>query len=903
MPRRTAVAADSGGQRAPEQDPAPGGGPGIAATPAGDPLLAAKFEIPPAPRTLVRRRRLADRLDGCAGAPLTLVTGPAGAGKTTLVATWAATASSPGPVVWLTTEQEENGPGPFWAYVIGAFRHCGVPLPDVPPPATGDGVGHATLVRLAWALTRLPRPVVLVLDGLEQLTDRRITDGLDFVLGHAAGRLRLVVTSRVEPLLPLHRYRTQGLIEEIRGADLAFTGVEARRLLERHGLKPSEQSTTALVERTQGWAAGLRLCALAMRRSDDPEGFARSFAASRQAVADYLLAEVLRAHPAPTQELLLRTSILDRITPSLADELTGRSDASRILTSLAHANSLVEPTRDGLGYDCHPLFAAVLRAHLRIRHPGLEPELHRRAARWYAEHGGSTRALRHAGAAGDWGHAAGLVVDRLAVGRLLTGGNDDRLVRLFDAMPDEFPAPAAALVAAACSLARHDRPGCRARLARAQALFDAAADPPSAAARAEHALLRLLSGDAAQTPETSAARTSGLLDRVPAHLLAEHPEAESLRLLGLAVRLLGEDRTDEAEAAFRDAAASCTAPVTDGLRRECLARLALTESLRGDLRRAEEHALRANAADGAHRTPARRGAAALAMAVLATERADFADARRHLHPACEEEAVRLDPCLAAESAVVRSRLGLHDGSPQQALAVLDAATGDGRAGPSLERYPRRTLERLAIARSAAHLARCDHEQALSALDVAEPSDGAVAVALARAHCAAGDPARARRLLAAAGRHGTGPAGHVRSRLVLARAALLAGDRAAADGWVAQALETARPELLRLPFVEEGPWLRRLLERRTDLARSHGWLSPERDGTDGAGSVPAPAEPLTGRERDVLRCASRMLSTAEIADELGLSANTVKTHLRSIFRKLSVSRRGEAVRRAVRLGVL
>ncbi|MEW2084620.1 LuxR C-terminal-related transcriptional regulator [Streptomyces sp. NPDC005283] len=448
MPRSTTSAA-----------PDSGGAPRIARTPAvhtaglgttqsqpdatGDPLLAAKFSVPSVPESFVRRRRLLDRLtDGTAGS-LTLITGPAGAGKTILAASWTARATAPHPVVWLTLEDDDSAPGVFWTYVLEAFRHHRVTLPDtVGAPTHADTVDRSLLVRLSSALAGLDQPVVLVLDGLDRVPDREVASGLTFILSHAGPQLRLVLISRVDPLLPLHRYRAEDSICEIRSADLAFTRHETATLLRRHGLASPAETVEALTRRSEGWAAGLRLCALAMQRTDDPTGFARSFALSQSAVADYLLAEVVEAQPADTQDLLVRTSILNRVHPQLANLLTGREDAEGILAGLTRDNTFVEPIGDTPWCRFHPLFAEVLHAYLRSHQPGLEPQLHRRAARWFADAGLVSEAMEHAAAAGDWEYAAALIVDHLALGGSLTGPDTHRLERLFAGMPADLPGAA-----------------------------------------------------------------------------------------------------------------------------------------------------------------------------------------------------------------------------------------------------------------------------------------------------------------------------------------------------------------------------------------------------------------------------------------------------------------------------
>lgn len=422
------------------------------ADPRGDPYLRTRFAVPARPGTFLRRARLVDRLDRALTTPLTVVNGAAGAGKTLLVADWAARQEPP--VAWLTTEAGDQGPGMFWAYVLQTLRSAGVPLsPEIGCPADAGRADRTLLTRLAAELGARERPVILVLDEFDRVTDPEIADQLEFVLHHAAGGLRLVLVTRTEPLLPLHRHRTAGDLTEIRNAELAFTPEEASVLLGLHGLRLPVPVAEALVERTRGWAAGLRLCALAARENPDPEMYLKRFEVERTAVADFLLAEVLERQPPETQDLLLRVSVLERIRPELADALTERGDAAGILAELHRGNAFVED----LGhtwYRLHPLFGEILRAHLRMRLPGLEPVLHRRAADWLRRSGLLDEALGHGAAAGDWDFTAGALVDDLALGQLFTGLRSDDLTALFSRMGPEARSPAAHLVRAARELSR-----------------------------------------------------------------------------------------------------------------------------------------------------------------------------------------------------------------------------------------------------------------------------------------------------------------------------------------------------------------------------------------------------------------------------------------------------------------
>ncbi|WP_423835943.1 AAA family ATPase [Streptomyces endophytica] len=582
----------------------------------GDPLLDAKLTVPAAPRAHVPRHRLLDGLSAGAAGPLTLVTGPAGTGKTTLAAAWARSGGPPGPVAWLTLDAYDRTPGVFWSYVVEALRRALPRLPDgIGMPSSPGEAGTSLLTRLAAATERLPAPVVLVLDGFEKVAGRRVPAGLEFLLDHAGPLWRLVITSRVDPLLPLHRYRAEDRLTEVRGADLAFTPHETAVLLRRHGLRPPDDVAQALTRRTEGWAAGLRLCVLAMCRTGDPAAFVRSFVRSEQAVSGYLLAEVLDAQSAATTELLLRTSVLDRIHPDLANALGGGGDAEAILARLTHDNAFVEPVPGTTWCRVHPLFAEVLRTQLRIRHPGLAPRLHARAARWLAGADRVTEALEHAAEAGDWPYGASLAVHQLLVGTLLATSEAERVEGAFARMPSSVPGDEPALVAAACRLAQQDRAGCRTHLAgaereRAQRQLPGQGTQPDPEVALTHVLLRLLCGpEGSRRPEhgrrgdgddrrlraaeEAARAASDLLRRLPLGLVRAHPEIEALRLHGLARAFLGAGRLGEARRLAAEAVDACATEATLPLRHRALGLLALAESAEGALTSAEDHALRA----------------------------------------------------------------------------------------------------------------------------------------------------------------------------------------------------------------------------------------------------------------------------------------------------------------------
>jgi LuxR family maltose regulon positive regulatory protein len=345
-----------------------------------DPILTSKITAPGVLDWAVPRRRITDLItQGTRWCPLTVLTGPAGMGKTMALALWAA--AQPGPVTWVSLDEFDNRPRVFWSYVVAALRRSGVAVPN-PPATRGRPSDDLFLLRLTAALAVQDRPVTLVLDDLHLVTEPRVLKGLDFMLRNAGAGLRLVVASRMDSLLPLHRYRVAGQLTEIRASDLAFDVDEAGLLLARQGCTLTADMVESLTRRTEGWAAGLRLTGA----HPDPSQFVTDLAAENSALTGYLVDEVLNAQPPEVQDVLLCTSILEQFSADAAAALAGDERAADMVRALVHANAFVQPMESGW-YRYHTLFAEVLRLKLRRRYPGRDAELHRRAARWYAENG------------------------------------------------------------------------------------------------------------------------------------------------------------------------------------------------------------------------------------------------------------------------------------------------------------------------------------------------------------------------------------------------------------------------------------------------------------------------------------------------------------------------------------
>ncbi|MFF6997310.1 LuxR C-terminal-related transcriptional regulator [Streptomyces sp. NPDC008313] len=891
------------------------------ARPGGDPILRARFALPTRPAAFLGRERLAEHLNRALLTPLTMVNGSAGAGKTCLVADWAAGLDTP--VAWLTADATDRAPGLFWAYVLEALRGAGVPVPpEVGCPAEAGRVDDRMLARLAAELERRERPVVLVLDEYDRVTAPEIAGQLRFVLHHAGGGLRLVLITRTDPLLPLHRYRASGDMTEIRDAELAFTWEEATALLTLHGLALPDSAARALVARTQGWAAGLRLCALAARQSPDPELYVKQFEASRSTVADFLLAEVLGLQTPDTQDLLLRSSVLERFSPDLVNALTCRTDAEPILVALHRDNAFVQYLGHSW-YRLHPLFAEILRAHLRECAPGLEPELRRRAAQWLRHSGALPEALAQGAAADDWEFTAGAVVDDLAIGQLFGGLRCEDLSHLFARMDPATRGPAADLVRAARELAHRDLDHGLRHLHRAKETLDqetlgretSGSDASALAApRLSCALLEALAARLMGAPgraERAAEAARGLRLEVPGHLLDAHPELTALLLTHLGSVRLWTGRFEDARVALSAVATSGGGASMALPRLECLGHLALIDYLQGWPGRAEHRALEAVSEAERYGLPQRSGSGVgrLVQAAVHIERDELDEAEALLAERREDPTALEDPVVRATRALAEGRLRLARGDTRAALAAVDSAVPAAVPSPWAR-------DHAALIASAAHLVQDRPETARKLLENVAHHRPACTVEAARARLAAGRPDQALDLIdSLPDGDRPGPAVTVRATLVRAQAAHRTGDHAAARRLVTRALQDARRERLRRPFLEAGPWIGPLLCTDRPRALAAGWLPvgpgghghPVHPGHRGRSTPRQPSalviEELSGRERDVLRLLAQMMSTDEIAADLYVSVNTVKTHLKSIYRKLAVNRRTDAVRRARELRLL
>src|SRR5690242_4188050 len=355
---------------------------------------------------VVSRSGLFERLE--ASARVTVVSAPPGSGKTALLRSWIGAAGLAERAAWVQVGRGERDAQRFWLLVLGALCQTSAGSALVRPvTAAPDLDGWAIAERLLKDLASLGEPVWLVLADVHELGSDEARRQLELLVMRAPDTLRFVLATRHDVRLGLHRLRLEGELTEIRAADLRFSLAEARELLAAAGVELPGSALGVLYERTEGWAAGLRLAALSLAGHPDPERFAAEFSGSERTVAEYLLAEVLDRQNEEVRRLLLRTSVLERVSGPLADLLTGGSGGERVLEELEEANAFVVPldaARSWFRY--HHLFADLLQRELRRTAPGEVTALHQVASGWFGEHGFPVEAIRHAQAAGDWGLAA-----------------------------------------------------------------------------------------------------------------------------------------------------------------------------------------------------------------------------------------------------------------------------------------------------------------------------------------------------------------------------------------------------------------------------------------------------------------------------------------------------------------
>jgi LuxR family maltose regulon positive regulatory protein len=879
-----------------------------AAVSGGDPILTSKITPPNVPDWAVPRPRITQQIaEGTRWCPLTVVTGPPGAGKTMALALWAA--AEPGPVAWVGLDDFDNRPGMFWSYVVAALRQSDVILPKtLPAVPRGREADDGFLLRLTAALAAQDPAVTLILDDLHLLTDPGVLKGLEFMLRNVGPGLRLLVASRMDPLLPLHRYRLAGQLTEIRASDLAFSLDEAGLLLGQHGGLLTADALESLNRRTEGWAAGLRLAGISLGSHPDPDLFVKELIAEDSALTCYLVEEVLNVQPPEVREVLLSTSILEHVTAEAAVELTGDEQAAGILAALARTNALVQPIGSGW-YRYHTLFAEMLRLRLRYEHPDRVVTLHRRAARWYERNGKLSDAVRHAVAAGDWPLAAAIVVDDLAIGQIIEPRDGQCLAGEFADMPSgqEWTTPAPYLVSAALAIAAGQRESCAAALDAADGLLRSPPATEQAASRLTAAMLRLtvcLRSGNLPSAALAVSRAELMLDKVPGGKLARHPDVRRRVLSGRAVVETCSGHLDEAASLLEAGLAAEAGSGREYERASLTARLALVEALRDRLERAADLAGEAALVASEHRPSGPGPAPLVALAWVHVARNELREARSCLKRADAALGLCPDKLAGTVAYLVAARGALAERRPAVAVQIIARA----RTGWCV---PAWVNQQLSLVESRAHAAAGDIEAALTAAERAGTSPEA-AVILAHAQAVAGDDESAYRTLAPALAPDSQVSESVRLQALLvdARLSYDSGDVGHGRRALASALRLAEHEQIRLPFVLERSWLGPVLQRDPELASGHRSLLAPTLGADQipaqlsvATQLPVLIEPLTEREREVLIHVSGMLNTAEVAEEMYISVNTVKTHLRNIYRKLAAAHRSEAVRRARQLQLI
>lgn len=905
------------------------------------PLLQTKLYRPRARRGAVSRPRLLEQLDRGLASNVTVVSAPAGFGKSTLLADWLAEASARGngdlAAAWLSLDAGDDDPAAFWTYVIASLRTIapGVGAEALALVETPGPVAPQTLLTgLLNDLSAVARELVLVIDDYHVIQSGPVHDGLAFLIASLPPNVHLVLASRADPPLPLARLRARGDLVEVRAADLRFTTDEASDYLTHSmGLPLTPQQISTLDDRTEGWIAALQLAALSMRGRDDIADFVAGFAGDDRYIVDYLIEEVLQNQPPEVRSFLLHTSILGRMNAPLADAVTGRGDGRAMLEALDRGNLFLVPLDDHRHwYRYHHLFAEVLRARLTEEQPDSVPELHRRASAWHEQHGEQDSAIQHALAAPDHALAARLI--EAAMPAIARDRREPTLRGWMEALPDEIfrTRPVLSLGFAGALLSTGEVAGVEARLRDAERWTNApdgsGPDPdqlivvdadefrrlPGSIAiyRSGQALAR---GDAKATV-AYARQALDLLDEDDQYRRGAAAALEGLALWGSGDLNGAYEGYAESVSSFRRSGhiadvLGCTVTLADirltqGRLRDAMTsyetalQLALDQTSpvrrgipdmhvgmstilyeRGDLEAALAHLEFGAARGDAEGLPKYRYRSRLAMAQLRQARGDLAGAVLLLDEAEHFFVADMGPVVRPVPAT-RARVWLQQGKIAEALQWADGAglfpTDDL---DYLREYEHITLARALLAQHR----RLREEQPLR--------DASALLA---------------RLLQAAETGGrTGSALEI---LVLQALAYRAeGNVPDAGAALERALLLAEPEGYARLFVDEGATMAGLLEAmasriavRAYARRLLGLFGNEAAAPSsdrGAGL----AEPLSEREREVLRLLATEMSGPEIARLLVVSLHTVRTHTKRIYTKLGVNSRRAAVVRAEELGEL
>lgn len=916
-------------------------------------LLETKLYAPRWRHGQVSRPRLVERLDQGTARKLTLVSAPAGFGKSTLLAEWLAADPAGGrPAAWVSLDESDNDPARFWTYVVTALRRI--------RPQVGEGALAALrspqpppiesiLTTVINEISAIDDDVTLILDDLHAIESRPVHGAIAFLLDHLPPRMHLVVASRSDPPLPLTRLRARGELTELRAADLRFTPDEAAAFLDQvMGLTLSADDVSALEARTEGWIAGLQLAALSMRGRADVSGFIASFAGDDRYIVDFLVEEVLHRQPERVRSFLLQTSILDRLSAPLCDAVTGRDDGAEMLGALERRNLFVVPLDDKRRWlRFHHLFAEVIRAHATEEHPDRIPDLRRRAAAWFEGQGMAAEAIEQARAAGDHERVARLLVAN--VDALERTGQYVSIARWAASLPETMvrARPRLALIYASVAM------GTEPNLATARRLTSWAED---AIARIEaggggHDPLRDVDGTIVG-PEGLDALKGEVLAQTLLHSARHRPPEDVAEMVERALALLppGKHRVGgmlhlvragiQMDRSDPEAALATLDDSADEARRtlnhpllisllEHRGQVSVAMGRLDDGRRAFEEAIAARRPGSAEGDWVLCGARARLAEVL-LEQGDLAGA-------AEQVATALAPAgpFPMRSPIlylrgIAAQVLLTAGDPSGAIEQLDEAQAFARGVRTFRFASFLASVQLKIHCPMGNLdaaAAVVRERGLSPDASVDDANVDEMTAYARYLLAGGDHGDAARVLSRVLSVVRG-SGRVRDEIhalaLLALADESPGDRPRALESLGRATMLGESGRFRRTFVGEGPVLSGLVTALTDACRHGGGpaeagsprylaelagaagLNPRTPPAEPAAAKPAAvaiAEPLTAREVEVLRLIAAGLRNEEIANRLFISLSTVKRHIANAYGKLGATHRIEAVTRANELHLL